>query len=826
VDRMKIELKDFQEDAVAKLISHFDSARYEVAKGEAQAISLASPTGSGKTVIATAAIERILEGDDDHSADPDAIFLWITDQPELNAQTKNKMLATSSVLTPAHLVVVDAALNQEVLTPGHVYFLNTQKLGQNSLLIREGNGRDFTLWQTIANTIEACPTSFYVIVDEAHRGMQERRDREEANTIIQKFIKGSSDEIPPVPLVFAISATIARFNEVVAKTQRVKRELEVPIEAVRASGLLKDAINLFHPDEKQSGDITMLREAARSWRVYLERWASYGKEEKEDLIRPVLVVQVEDASGKEISKTDLGTVLRALSDELDSPPAEAFAHAFQEGGPISVDSRTVRYLQPSAIDSDPDVQVVFFKTSLNTGWDCPRAEVMMSFRKAKDDTHIAQLVGRMVRAPLARPIQTDEHLNTVALYLPHYDQKGLARVIDRLQAGDPANMPPTEIREGREAAVLARAKDSAQVFDLLSSLPSYVIPRSKVSSQVRRLGKMATLLNRYGIADRAPDAKTEFLVGILQEEREARKGSKGFTNIVKDSGVLDVRMVEWSYDPDTLPEKTIQIPISDENVNDLFDWSGRRLGEGLHKAYWKARAAGGAKNHRTTKLEAYALASTPGVVDRLQREAQRRVQELLKKHDAAIKRLPDGGQQAFNEIRGLALEPELTSPVYPEAPEVPRGEDAYDRHLYVDDKGGFSFKTTSWERATLEEELKRDDLVVWLRNPDRKPWSLCVPYEMGRAVKGCYPDFIIIRKQDGQLLADIVDPHLLSFEDAWHRAKGLARYAAKHADKFGRIEMIRVEDGRVDRIDLVDEKWRERVLDVSSNPHLRELFDS
>ena len=45
---------------------------------------------------------------------------------------------------------------------------------------------------------------------------------------------------------------------------------------------------------------------------------------------------------------------------------------------------------------------MFFKMALSTGWDCPRAEVMMSFRRAEDHTYIAQLLGRMVRTPLAR----------------------------------------------------------------------------------------------------------------------------------------------------------------------------------------------------------------------------------------------------------------------------------------------------------------------------------------------------------------------------------------------------------------------------------------
>ena len=78
----------------------------------------------------------------------------------------------------------------------------------------------------------------------------------------------------------------------------------------------------------------------------------------------------------------------------------------------------------------------------------------------------------------------------------------------------------------------------------------------------------------------------------------------------------------------------------------------------------------GAKDHRKTKLEAYALATNQDVVDRLQTEAQSRVQKLLKQHAAAIKALPEDGRQAFNEIRGLARDPELTQPVYPENPEV------------------------------------------------------------------------------------------------------------------------------------------------------------
>ena len=82
------------------------------------------------------------------------------------------------------------------------------------------------------------------------------------------------------------------------------------------------------------------------------------------------------------------------------------------------------------ITEDKRIRVVFFKENLSTGWDCPRAETMMSFRKAEDATYIAQLLGRMVRTPLQCHIDVDESLNDVRLYLPHFNMKTVGDVVN------------------------------------------------------------------------------------------------------------------------------------------------------------------------------------------------------------------------------------------------------------------------------------------------------------------------------------------------------------------------------------------------------------
>ena len=115
---MKLTLKEFQDDAVIKLVRYMRAAARDSRSGDLQSVCLSSPTGSGKTVMLTSAIELILDGDDEHAPISDATFLWITDQPELNVQTRKKMLATSSVLDSERLVIIDAGFDQETLKPG------------------------------------------------------------------------------------------------------------------------------------------------------------------------------------------------------------------------------------------------------------------------------------------------------------------------------------------------------------------------------------------------------------------------------------------------------------------------------------------------------------------------------------------------------------------------------------------------------------------------------------------------------------------------------------------------------------------------------------
>jgi type III restriction enzyme len=822
---MKLKLKEFQEEAVAKLVRYIRSAAKDSKSGDNQAVSLASTTGSGKTVMLTSAIELVLQGDDDAAPIQDATFLWITDQPELNEQTRKKMLAMSSILDSERLIVIDTSFNQEVLSQGAVHFLNIQKLGKDKGLVTHGDDRTFTIWEVIKNTIDARPGKFFVIVDEAHRGMTEERGIAEAATIIQKFIKGSPGELPPVPVIVGISATPERFNNLIVGTNRHSRPVNVDVADVRASGLIKETIILHHPTKDQPTDMTMLREAARSLKAFTKQWATYCAKQEEFTVLPLLVVQVEDSGGKgQISETDIAQAMRIIRDTLGTLPNDAFAHSFQEGVTLNFGGEKVRYLAPSEIQNNPSVRVVFFKTSLNTGWDCPRAEVMMSFRAAADSTYIAQLVGRMVRTPLARRIIDNEALNTVALYLPHYDSKGLERVVAKLSKPDDG-MPPVEVQNSEDVAELRAAKGTEKIFEALSALPSYIVPRTRKASQVRRLMKLARLLTNDDIDEDAVSTAKDALLKTLNTEYNRLKKSAWFKTIVEDRGQIEIEAVNWDVGTDVVSGgASVKVDIASENVEDLFEATGRKLNEGLHKAWWRERVKGAPADRERAKLELFALGSQPEVIAKVEEAASALVQKWLKSHGAAIEKLNGESRAMYDEVKYLAANPELNPIDYPTVIHVRQGKEAWQRHVYVDDNSEYHADFYGSETEVLQRELKNKKIVGWLRNTDRKPWALCVPFEMGGEMRPMYPDFLFVRSEGSGLVVDIIEPHTISLSDAPAKAAGLAKFAAKHFDKFGRIELILIDGKNQKRLDLTDQATRNRVKAITLPQELRQLF--
>jgi type III restriction enzyme len=322
------------------------------------------------------------------------------------------------------------------------------------------------------------------------------------------------------------------------------------------------------------------------------------------------------------------------------------------------------------------------------------------------------------------------------------------------------------------------------------------------------------------------------LTRFLLKEHKRLEKKPAFKKLVDEAAVLDIRrrrvtvLDQEGKAKDEGTPVASRAPVADENIEDLYSDAGRQLGEGLHKEFVRNRVKDGAKPHKA-KLEISALVRTEGVVEGLDALASQLTKAWIDEHKAAFADLDEKYKQQLRDIEGATTEPLLTSLDAPNSIDWTRATTEWPKHLYVDAEGKFyeDFAKSSWERAVIKEETERKDVVGWLRNPDRKPWSLCVSYRQGAKYVPVYPDFLIFRETSGGIIADIVDPHLLAEQNAPGRAAGLAQYAAKHSDQYGRIDLVIVDGEKIKQINLIDKKWRDKVAKVSTHAHLQDIFD-
>lgn len=441
---MRDELISFQQAAVSKLLAEINSAvAYHKVDGRPQVIAFRAPTGSGKTIVMTTVIEDILNGTETTVEQPEAIFVWLSDSPQLNEQSKTKIITKADKIRPNQCVTIeDDSFDQEMLDDGMIYFLNTQKLGKSSRLVSGGDSRTYTIWQTLQNTAEQKGNHLYVIIDEAHRGMHDR-DAARATTIMQKFLKGSEDDgLDAMPVVIGMSATDERFRRLVGNIFSVRHDVDVRPDEVRSSGLLKDRIIITYPEQDSIDDMVILQAAADEWKDKCKHWNYYCETQHSTQVRPVLVIQVENRSSDSASATEIGECLSRIEARTGARFSEyEVVHTFGQTATIEAGGLKIHHVDASDIADNKKIRVVFFKENLSTGWDCPRAETMMSFRHAQDATYIAQLLGRMIRTPLQRHIDVDETLNEVRLFLPHFNKDNVESVMKALQDEEGGNIP-------------------------------------------------------------------------------------------------------------------------------------------------------------------------------------------------------------------------------------------------------------------------------------------------------------------------------------------------------------------------------------------------
>lgn len=848
---MRFTLKDYQADAVEDVLANLKRARDNYknpGRREVSSFALTATTGAGKTVMAAAAIEALFWGSDalDFVPDPGAVVLWFSDDPSLNLQTFNRLRQASEKFTYSNLVQIEPPFARPRLEAGKVYFLNTQKLTKNSLLTRghvepsddtqprlpglamsSPDLQGWTIWETIANTIAAEDLTLYLVLDEAHRGFNARATSDKP-TIVRRLVNGTKAR-PPIPIVWGISATIAHFESAmkdaeVTKNRRALPPVKVDPVRVQESGLVKDTLVLDIPDEAGNFDSVLVRRAARKLKDATERWTAYASSQGlRETVQPLLVLQTPNTPNPD----DVGVALDTIFAEYPELRRTSVRHVLGDHTTQLFGAWSVEWIEPQRVQEESHVRVLVAKDAISTGWDCPRAEVLVSFRPARDNTHITQLLGRMVRNPLARRIPGDERLNAVDCILPFFDRTTAVKVV-RFLTGDLDAMPGGEkktVLDGKELG--PNPSVPAAVWEAWESLPTQTLPQ-RGARPVKRLVALAQAL--------AADA---VLPGALREvEAELHRILDGYAvrysdkleSAIRDVWEVHIKEIEGRFGKGGLSYTEFVERADDRAIRTGFEAAKKAFGADVAQSYVNHLAGPDAGDSGDDELrEAYvraaALATVKEVRDKVDKETLELTRRLFDRHRVAIRQLPDERQQEYEDIRAMATEPQRGALRRPrtriEAYSVIDGSGQVtivplaSLHLVSDEAGQFPLSSlNTWEWAVVSTELARPNVRGWYRNPSRAAVdSLGIAYRDDDTAnwRSMHPDFVFFHEIGGKIVASIIDPHGHHLDDALMKLKALAAFAHEFRGEFHRIEALAEVDGRMRVIDMQVASVREAV---------------
>jgi type III restriction enzyme len=846
---MRYDLFDFQSAAAEEVLKRLSRSRRDFDEyQERSAFALSAMTGAGKTVIAAAVLEALFFGaseDYEFEADPTATVLWLTDSPSLNEQTRFRVLQASDRLLPSRLRVIDNRFNEARLRPGTVHFLNTQLLRQGALLTRgpsqpdqqrmwDGasdpalpDTREHTFWDTLGNTVTDLSTTLYLVLDEAHRGIgRTTTEVKERGTIVSQIING--EHAPAVPVVWGISATVQRFQRAMeeAEDRTTRPAVEIAPADIQASGLLKSVLKLDFPAATGGADLVLLARGVQLLRSYETAWNAYTSSQGQAAVFPLLVVQVPNTPSDELMADILNTI-RASWPEY---AANGVAHVFGDHSDLIVGDRTVPYISPELVQDRTEVRILLAKDAISTGWDCPRAEVLVSFRPADDPTHITQILGRMVRSPLARPVGGDENLNSVHCLLPRFNRTNTENIAAYIR-GEEAT---TEDGTGGLRVLIApvemtpNADLPAKVFAAFEALPSQALPQKSY----RPLKRLALLTQALARDELEADAVKNGLAGLfsrlngLKAEYADRAQAEADAILTVAGTTMSVSLASG-----TVTDGEFSAAGDRATVDVAFAQVSKRLSRAVTRGYAAYIAEKSDEDFddalQKAELQVAALGRIPEVAEALDARAEEVSSGLLATYRVQIKGLSDARRGIYGVLLAMARDPqhvglEMPSNWVVETANASGPLPTNRRHLLSDEYGDFPVGSLKgWERTVVRTEMKRDGVLGWYRNPTgvRRPDAFRVAYKKSgtNTYAGLYVDFLFFHGTSANVRASIVDPHGFHLGDALDKLRGLADFAEAYGSSFHRIESIADIGGKQYRLlDLTSAPVRAAIRGASS----------
>lgn len=354
---------------------------------------LQAPTGSGKTFIIAKLIDQYLE--DSYLNNKPTTFIFIAPSTgkldhqgyeKISKYLKNdwvKGYNTEYIGTSNEKTNKSYLKNIDYFKENTVYFFGWQLFKKNTK-ITEINSERNNIYRVINNT-KLKGINIVLIIDEAHREVQSKKEDENEK---QKIIK----ELNPFKII-KVSATL--------KQKDIEPDWIITYDDVINEAAIKKMVDISSVDTSlknydQMDETTQLILSAINKQKEVKE--AYFKNKID--INPLIVIQIPDNVNVDGISTEKELLIKI--DEL----LKKYKYKKAKNYALWLDKLKTNDKQ-EILDNESPIDILIFKQAIATGWDIPRANILVRIRDSSNKSFNIQTLGRILRNPFFKYYNND-----------------------------------------------------------------------------------------------------------------------------------------------------------------------------------------------------------------------------------------------------------------------------------------------------------------------------------------------------------------------------------------------------------------------------------
>lgn len=535
---MTLSYKEYQETAIKHLIKAVSDLLSNNADNKTCIFQ--SPTGSGKTIMVAKFMENLIK----ELPDEDVCFLWVSiGKGELHKQSKRSLDKVFDGFPRVNLLEHEFLGSRNFIEQNEVIIVNWEKIRNkkkstgewNNKIMRDGEKINFI--EVLRKTNEK--RKIILIIDESHYAS----DTESTNKLRDIINADVTLEMSATPKLHENKLSAYRSIESPVKYNDGKSYyIYITPQSVINAGMIKKELiineNLRElvDDEKTSQEIII--EAAYEKRLALKKaYENVGVN-----INPLCLIQLPNGEAGETKREVIEEFL-SKKEITESNKKLAIWLSGDENKSDNLDEIT---------DFSSEIEFLLFKQAIDTGWDCPRAHILVKLRDIKSDTFEIQTVGRILRMPQQKHYE-DENLNTGYIFT---NLKSITVAKEEYNPNIIKHLKATRIQKYKTLKLQSYFKSRADYGDITYSFNKVL---EKVFCDRFKIEANSTIINT---AENAEKLKSE--------------GLKTEITVYGEDLITDMSINSTGYDEmlgvlNESDDRTVQAKLADNDLQDAFN---------------------------------------------------------------------------------------------------------------------------------------------------------------------------------------------------------------------------------------------------------------